>query len=154
MSSVLYLVNKMTTSGFDVFDKTIHKTNSLLKHIETELGWEKHRNMSYAALRGVLHALRDRLTVQESADLAAQLPLLVKGIYYDGWNPSNIPKKVHKDEFLEEIKKNFTFSLDRNINEIVVVVSKVLRKHVSEGELEDVLSVLPKDLSSMLTQLE
>ena len=125
-----------------------------MKQIETELGWENQRNMSYAVLRTVLHALRDRLTVQEAADLAAQLPLLVQGIFYDGWNPSSVPKKIHKDEFLEEIRKNFTFSIDRSINEVVIVVLSVLRKHVSEGELEDVLSVLPKDLSSMLKQLE
>ncbi|HYZ58643.1 MAG TPA: DUF2267 domain-containing protein [Nitrososphaeraceae archaeon] len=144
----------MTTTGLDAFDKTIHKTNTLLKQIETELGWENQRNMSYAVFRAVLHALRDRLTVQEAADLAAQLPLLVQGIFYDGWNPSSVPKKIHKDEFLEEIRKNFTFSIDRSINEVVIVVLSVLRKHVSEGELEDVLSVLPKDLSSMLKQLE
>src|SRR5919106_6787617 len=100
----------MSSTGQDVFDKTIHKTNTLLKNIETELGWANQRNMSYAVLRAVLHALRDRLTVQEAADLAAQLPLLVKGIFYNGWNPSSVPKKIHKDEFLEEIRKNFTFS--------------------------------------------
>jgi uncharacterized protein (DUF2267 family) len=83
----------MTTTGFDAFDKTIHKTNTLLKQIETELGWENQRNMSYAVLRAVLHALRDRLTVQEAADLAAQFPLLVQGIFYDGWNPAIVPKK-------------------------------------------------------------
>ena len=122
--------------------------------VETESGWENHRNMLYAALRAILHALRDRLTVQEAADLAAQLPLLVKGIFYYGWNPSGVPKKIHNDEFLAEIRKNFTFSLDRSINDVIVVVVKVLRKHVSEGELEDVLSVLPKDLSLILKQLE
>jgi uncharacterized protein (DUF2267 family) len=144
----------MTTTGLDAFDKTIHKTNTLLKQIETELGWENQRNMSYAVLRAVLHALRDRLTVQEAADLSAQFPLLVQGIFYDGWNPSGVPKKIHKDGFLEEIRKNFTLSIDRSINEVVIVVLSVLRKHVSEGELEDVLSVLPKDLSLVLKQLE
>jgi len=109
--------------------------------------------MSYAVLRAVLHALRDRLTVQEAADLAAQLPLLVKGIFYDGWDPSNVPKKIHEDEFIAEIRKNFTFSIDRSINEVIIVVLSDLRKHISEGELEDVLSALPKDLSSMLKQL-
>jgi uncharacterized protein (DUF2267 family) len=69
-----------------------------LKQIETELGWENHRNMSYAALRPVLHALRDRLTVQEAADLAAQLPLLVKGIFFDGCRLA-FPKKYIKMSF-------------------------------------------------------
>lgn len=144
----------MTSTGSDIFDKTIHKTNALLKYIETESGWENHRNMSYAALRAVLHALRDRLTVQEAADLAAQLPLLVQGIFYEGWNPSSVPKKIHKDEFIAEIRKNFTFSIDRNINDVVIIVVRALRKHISEGELADVISVLPKDLSQMLKELE
>jgi uncharacterized protein (DUF2267 family) len=104
----------MTTTGLDAFDKTIHKTNTLLKQIETELGWENQRNMSYAVLRTVLHALRDRLTVQEAADLSAQFPLLVQGIFYNGWNLSSVPKKILKDEFLEEIRKNFIFSIDRD----------------------------------------
>jgi uncharacterized protein (DUF2267 family) len=141
------------STGYEAFDKTIHKTNTLLKNIETELGWANQRNMSYAVLRAVLHALRDRLTVQEAADLAAQLPLLVKGIFYEGWDPSNVPKKIHKDEFIAEIRKSFTFSIDRSISEVIIIVLSVLRKHISEGELEDVLSVLPKDLSSMLKQL-
>jgi uncharacterized protein (DUF2267 family) len=63
-------------------------------------------------------------------------------------------EKTHKDEFLEEIRKNFTFSLDRSINNVIIVVLKALRKYVSEGELEDVLSILPKELSLMLKQLE
>ena len=63
-------------------------------------------------------------------------------------------KKIHKDEFIAEIRKSITFSLDLSIDEVIVVVLRVLRIHVSEGELEDVLSVLPKDLSLMLKQLE
>jgi uncharacterized protein (DUF2267 family) len=144
----------MASTGLDVFDETIQKTNTLLKAIEEDLGWEQHRNISYAILRTVLHSLRDRLTVQEASDLAAQLPLLVKGIFYEGWNPSHVPKKIDKEEFLEEIRTNFRFSTDLSTSELTTRVFKVLQRHVSKGELEDVLSILPKKLATMLRQVE
>jgi uncharacterized protein (DUF2267 family) len=71
----------------DTFSTTVEKTNRILKDIEKAYGWPKElRNQSYAALSAVLHSLRDRLTVDESDQLAAQLPLLVRGMYFDGWD--------------------------------------------------------------------
>ena len=79
-------------TGHSTFDKTVDKTNHVLKEIEQAYGWPKERrNYSYDALRAVLHALRDRLTVDECADLAARLPLLVRGMYCEGWDPSRVP---------------------------------------------------------------
>ena len=43
------------------------------------------RRSAYRALRSVLHVLRDRLTPEQAVHLGAQLPLLVRGIFYDGW---------------------------------------------------------------------
>ena len=142
----------MTNTGFEVFDETIQKTNTLLKSIETELGWTDHRKLSYAALRSVLHALRDRLAIQESAQLTAQLPLLVRGVYYESWHPAVTPKKLKKDEFLEEVRKGFPYSTDREPAELIRAVVKAMRLFVSEGELEDVFSELPKDLRAMLKE--
>ena len=144
----------MTNTGFTVFDETIQKTNALLKEIELEFGWENQRHLSYAALRAILHELRDRLTVEESADLSSQLPLLIKGIYYDGWTPSKVPKKIDEEEFIKDIRQNFPYSMDRDITELISVVIKALKKYVSEGELEDVLSILPKKLSFVLRCME
>jgi len=140
----------MASTGFDVFDETVQKTNLLLKAIETEFDWEKRRHQSYAALRAVLHVLRDRLTVEEAAQFAAQLPLLVKGIFYDGWDPSDVPKKINREVFVEEVRRRFPYAMDRRIEDLITTVLKALRSYVSEGELEDVYSMLPKDLSRML----
>lgn len=75
----------MSGTGFRVFDSTVQKTNVVLRAIEEAYGWPADRRIqSYTALRAVLHALRDRLPVEESADVAARLPMLLRGLYYDG----------------------------------------------------------------------
>ncbi len=68
----------MSSTGLEVFDKTIQTTNSWLNEIGEDLGPDRQR--CYNALRAVLFALRDRLTVEEAADLSAQLPMLIRGI--------------------------------------------------------------------------
>jgi uncharacterized protein (DUF2267 family) len=77
----------MSTTDLEVFDTTVHKTNSWLHELMEELGWSD-RHKAYLALRATLHALRDRLTVQGVAQLGAQLPMLIRGFYYEGWVPS------------------------------------------------------------------
>src|SRR3982074_2193807 len=102
----------MADTGFSSFNTTVEKTNLILRQIEETYGWPKERrNQSYAALRAVLHALRDRLTVDEAAHLSARLPMLVRGIYYDGWDPSRVPKKMHRDDFLDQIRKEMPYEV-------------------------------------------
>src|ERR1700692_2099726 len=93
----------MSATGLSVFDTTVQKTNLWLKDLMEVLGWEQ-KQKAYDALRAVLHALRDRLTGAE----AAQLRLLIRGIYYEGWDPNFKPERVrHKDQFLARIGQQF-----------------------------------------------
>ena len=136
----------MSATGLEVFDRTLHKTHAWLKAIMEELGTED-RHKAYLALRAVLHALRDRLTVEEVAQLAAQLPMLVRGLYYEGWDPTGKPlKERHKEAFLahvaEELKTPSGPAVDPEA--ATRAVFKVLSREISQGELEDVLGLLPK----------
>jgi len=138
----------MAQTGFTSFNTTVDKTNHLLHEIEESFGWPKdRRNQSYAALRGLLHALRDRLTVEEAAQLGAQLPMLVRGIYYEGWDPSKVPVKMDRDEFLQRVRREFPYSIDSDIEAVVRAVLLALRHHVTEGEWDDIRASLPKNLA-------
>ncbi len=80
----------MTVDTVSVFEHTIELTHTWLHDVMERLGWhEKHR--AYMALRAVLHAVRDRVGPEDAAHLAAQLPMLVRGFYYEGYHPAGKP---------------------------------------------------------------
>src|SRR5258705_7833040 len=125
----------MVDTGYSTFSTTVDKTNRVLKEIEQAYGWpQERRNQSYAALRAVLHALRDRLTVEEGAQFAAQLPMLVRGLYHTGWDPSRVPRKMSRDEFLQRVRQAFPYEVKGGMEQLVRTVVHSLRHHVTEGE--------------------
>lgn len=141
----------MSDTGFSNFNATVDKTNQVLKEIEQAYGWPKdRRNQSYAALRAVLHALRDRLTVEEAAQLAAQLPTLIRGVYYEGWRPAAVPVKLDREAFLQRIHEDFPYQIESGMEVLVHTVLEALRRYVTDGELENIRSSMPKDLASLL----
>lgn len=139
--------------SFAPIERTVQKTYSWLKDIEEELATD-NRHRAYHALRSVLHHLRDRLTVEESADFAAELPTLIRGIYYEGWQPSNMPIKIRsKEEFLELIKQDFAKEGEEvNPEEIVKAVFNVIKRRIADGEIKDILSELPKHIREIFEQ--
>jgi uncharacterized protein (DUF2267 family) len=139
----------MTTTGLDVFDTTVQETNEWLRAIHEELGWGD-RQLAYLALRGTLHAVRDHLTVDEGAHLAAQLPLLVRGIYYDQWDPSRVPvRERHREQFLARVADAFQRVPPVNPEEMARAVLRVLATRISAGEADDVRRMLPGDVQAL-----
>jgi uncharacterized protein (DUF2267 family) len=142
----------MTSTPHTPLDTTIEKTNLVLKDIEEVYGWPKERrNQSYLALRVVLHAVRDRMTINEAAQFAAQLPLLIRGIFYEGWDPTDVPQKPSREEFLQRIRRDFRFvDVDGGMELLVQTVLGALRRYVTDGEWEDIRTNMPKDLATVL----
>jgi uncharacterized protein (DUF2267 family) len=141
----------VASNPYSTFEASIDKTNLILKDIEQAYGWPKQRrNQSYAALRTVLQLLRDRLPVQESVQFAAQLPVLVRGVYFEGWDPSNVPVKLNRDDFLFEVRQGFPYDVEGGVEGVVRTVLGALRRHVTQGEWDDVKSSVPKDLSTII----
>jgi uncharacterized protein (DUF2267 family) len=117
-----------------------------------ELGSDdQHR--AYLALRSVLHSLGDRLTVEEATDLGAQLPMLVRGFYYDGWNPSGKPVKFDRNEFLSAVGEQSATEPRVEANKITRAVFKALDRHIADGEIEDIEAILPQALKGFWQSL-
>lgn len=107
------------------------------------------RHVALQGLRGVLHSLRDRLPLEQAVELAGQLPLLIRGIYYEGWNPHGKPLKERKKEaFLAHVQEAIV-NPAIDVESLTRAVFGVLAKHVSPGEIKHVKISLPKEIQSL-----
>lgn len=141
----------MSSTGLDAFDKTLQQTHEWLNDIAERLAYHDRRD-AYSALRGVLMALRDRLTIEEAVHLGDQLPMLIRGIYYEGWKPSLNPGPERTaDEFLSMIQRNLRYDIRRDADRIAHEVFGVLASRVSQGEIDDVIHQLPQAIRQVLT---
>ncbi|MBD3345235.1 MAG: DUF2267 domain-containing protein [Chitinivibrionales bacterium] len=139
----------MAMTGLEAFDTTVQKSEVWLKEIGKELGWDS-RQKSYKALRAVLHALRDRLTIDEGAHLSAQLPMLIRGIYYESWRPAEVPIKYRsKEEFLKRIERDFAGDPAFEPEKVTGVVLNVLKHEISSGEAQEIEQLLPGELKEL-----
>lgn len=140
----------MSATGLEVFDKTIQTTNIWLDEIMASIGPDRHT--AWKVLSTVLHKLRDRLPQDVSAHLAAQLPLLVRGVYYDLYEPAKQPRVVTTaDQFVEEVAKWLSDTRLVDPKEGVGAVFQVLGRHVSQGEIAKVRAALPKSIRALWT---
>jgi uncharacterized protein (DUF2267 family) len=141
-------VANVSTTGLGVFDETLHKTNAWLKEIAEALGLDRHG--AYQVLRAVLRTLRDRLTINEAAQLGDEFPMLVRGIYYAAWHPAGKPEKIRsRDEFLSGITARIAMRQSVDPEDAARAVFRTLENHVSPGEIRHVMQVLPQDIRAL-----
>ena len=138
----------MSATGLEVFDRTLQETNIWLDEIMEDIGPDRQR--AYHVLRAVLHTLRDRLTVEEATHLSAQLPILVRGIYFEGWRPATAPGRERtREDFLEKVMERMRGVRPTNPEDGARAVLSVLSRHVSEGEIAQVKSMLPRGVAAL-----
>ncbi|MER6100229.1 DUF2267 domain-containing protein [Streptomyces sp. NPDC001728] len=132
------------------FEHAIHTANIWLKAVAEALETED-RHAAHRVLRAWLHTLRDRLTVDVAAHFAAQLPDLLRGAYYDGWDPSTVPVKYDREGYVDRFVQEAKVTAEE-VHRIAPVVTGVVREHVSPGHLEAALEQLPHDIRAILLQ--
>lgn len=139
----------MATSMQHLFDATWQKSHQWLKELE-EIGHFQTEEQAYSACRAVLHALRDRLTVEEAAHLAAELPMLIRGFYYEGWKPSAVPVAVRdRDAFIQGVREELRGNVAFDPEEAVRAVFDLLQRKISAGEIRDVKQMLPEPIRNL-----
>lgn len=135
----------MAATGLDVFDKTLQTTNIWLGEIMEVVGPD--RQVAWHALGAILRTLRDRLPVGLGAHLGSQLPLLVRGLYYDQWEPEEQPEKMRSvDEFLQQIGERLENIRPVNVEQAARAVFQVLSRHIDRGQTVKVRDALPEDI--------
>ncbi|GGI98958.1 hypothetical protein GCM10011581_40240 [Saccharopolyspora subtropica] len=138
----------MTATKASVFDHALHTANAWLHDVAKEFGTDD-RQFVHRVLRAWLHTLRDRLTVEATAHFAAQLPELLRGIYYEGWDPSAVPQRYDAAEYASRFARDANISL-QDVHRVAPTVTAVVQSHVSPGHLGKVLDQLPKDMRALL----
>lgn len=139
----------MTETGVTVLDRTVQDTNVWLKGIEEELRFD-NRQQAYNALRAVLHALRDRLPPEVAIKLGAQLPLLVRGIYYEGWHPAGTPtRERHVSDFAQHVSSELPQLFPADALAVTRGVFEILWEKLDPGEFEKLMNHLPAPLRDL-----
>jgi uncharacterized protein (DUF2267 family) len=139
----------MSSTYVATFTQAAQQAQQWVNELAEDLQWSDRRR-AYLLLRSVLHAVRDWLPQQEMADLSAQLPTLIRGIYFEGWKPLASPvADRNKDAFIRRIQRAFTDELLNDPDAAVSAVFRLLQRHVSGGEVEDVRSSMRKALRGL-----
>lgn len=149
---------RRTFSGTRLFDRTLQKSNIWLKELGEQLQLDS-REASLSALRATLQALRDLLPIEEMAQLGSQLPVLIRGLYYENWDPHHQEYRVkHREDFYALVEEKMGSSrikfFEIETQEIVLACFDVLTRNTDVGEIKDVRGTLPKCLHGLVPVLD
>ena len=143
----------MSASGLDVFDRTLETTHVWLNDICNDVGGDKH--LAWKVLSTVLHKLRDRLSINLAAHLGAQLPLLIRGVYYDQFEPGHMPSGIRtREDFIGAVAQALRDTRPVDAEEAIRSVFRLLSRHISEGQVSKVRDALPKSLRQLWESAE
>ncbi len=131
------------------FEKYTTETERWINEVGIYLKNTDRKDWAWNALRGVLHALRDRIPPEEVFQFSAQLPMLIRGLFFTGYNINNKPEKFHLNGFTDRIEDALGPAAEIEAEVAFKAVLMVLYGHISEGELQDIHATLPKDIRKL-----
>ncbi|MFT6945438.1 MAG: hypothetical protein ACJAUW_002020 [Yoonia sp.] len=132
-----------------VFERTTHEAHEWVNDLAGRSGWTNEREVLHL-LRTVLGKIRDHLPVNEMAQFSAQLPTILRGMFYEGWQPKKTPvRERHAAEFMADVEESIGDVQDYRGEGDIVAVFKTINAHISRGEVEDVRACLPQELRDL-----
>jgi putative NADPH-quinone reductase/uncharacterized protein (DUF2267 family) len=134
--------------GSHVLAESVAHARMWLRDVNRAMGgWMTH-DYALQALRSALHPLRDHLTVEQSAHLSAQLPMFVRGIYYEEWVPARVPLRDRDEEHLLNSVVQYFHGKAKTPNpkEVLRAVFGVLHAHITTGESQKIYNALPSGM--------
>ncbi len=140
----------MPLTTVDSLNRSAQETQIWLKQLR-DGGQFSDEEQAFSALRSVLHAVRDNLTPDEAAHLASELPVTVRGVYYERWKPAAAPAKDRsQEEFLERVQRGLPADLQGHAPHAVSSVFQLLADRLGgSGELDHVKGMLHADVRQL-----
>ena len=142
------------------FDKYAMHGNEFLSQLADELYMPNEKERVLHVLKAVLHGIRNRISPEESSQFMAQLPMMVKAVYVDGWQIGKHQKRISTfEEFVDEVYdlsggyKGLAFGDRMEAERGIQSVFKILKNYISDGEFNDVLASMPTKLRSDLLDM-
>jgi uncharacterized protein (DUF2267 family) len=141
----------MSEQGLETIESTTQKTHEWTARIAEALHMEKRD--AHKALRAVLQTVRDRLPLELAVHFGAQLPMLIRGLYYEGWEPSKVPIKMSRQEFLNTVQQKIVAGRVIDPLETARTVLSIVASYVGVGEMTKLMHSFPHDMQSLFPAL-
>jgi uncharacterized protein (DUF2267 family) len=139
----------MSNRDLATLNGTVEKTIEWIDELKGRLDWSSDRD-TLRLLRATLHQIRDRVQVNEAAQLSAQLPILVRGLFFEGWQPHLVPLAGHHfSDMVNMIEHHVGDAIEYRGRQDIVTVFKLLNARITAGEVNDVRANLPEDIRAM-----
>jgi uncharacterized protein (DUF2267 family) len=138
----------MNHTSVSSFTQAAQQAQRWVNELADDLDWDERR--ANRLLRSVLHALRDWLSPEEMSDLSAQLPVLIRGIYFEGWkaNDASVWERK-KEDFVTRVEGDFADDMLYNPDAAIAAVFRLLDRHISQGEIIQVRNSMKKSLRQL-----
>ncbi len=138
----------MSGTSIANFTQAAQQAQQWVNELADDLNWDERR--AYHLLRCVLQTLRDWLPQEEMVDLSAQLPSLIRGIYFEGWKPLETPVRDRKKaDFIDRVQDAFSDDLMNDPDAAVAAVFRLLDRHISHGEIVQVRNSMKKSMREL-----
>jgi uncharacterized protein (DUF2267 family) len=139
----------MSNTSITAFTHGAQQAQQWVNELDDDLNWAD-KGRAYRLLRSVLHTTRDFLSIEEVADLSAQLPIVIRGVFFEQWDPATAPVwKRGKQDFVAQIASEFENEPLDNVDEAIAAVFRLLDRHISQGEISQVRNSMQKSLRSL-----
>lgn len=136
----------MNGTGLDAFATTVQESNAWLQSLMRRLRTDDV-HLAYLMLRAACHALRDRLGPQNAVNFGAQLPMLLRGMLFEGWHIASTPTSEQTaQQFLDQARARLPAMLAADAERGVRATFAVICERIDGGEVRKLVAVLPADL--------
>ncbi|MGZ5279268.1 MAG: DUF2267 domain-containing protein [Pseudobdellovibrionaceae bacterium] len=146
---------RATVTGTRNIDEAVHKLNGWLLELMKAMNWDS-RERALSAYRATLHTVRDLLPDNNVVHFGAQLPLILKGIFYDGWTLKTRPiYQVHTaSQFYDLVRfelgsANLKFD-NETIRQFTKAIFQTMTKHMGEKEMRKVKALLRENVRDII----